>query len=461
MGDNRYGGIVAAGLTMGLAIPAAAPRIAAQDAPRSQPVALAEVERLAADAQEEVERLRGWKFKRPVPVRLLTQEEARTWSQEVMAEEAGDAQHRALELAAARMIGLLPPDCDPMQVFSEIMCGNAPGMYDHHAKVVYVVDVPDADYCTQFVCTTLVHELTHALDDQYFDLVRLLDRGKQCSDAQHVIGAVVEGSAIVLQNRYSAISRLLGRGDREAMRRSVKRAMQDAQRLMDAPPYVAAFMARFPCGSSFLVYGQNTLPGGGEGVGDALRIAAIDPPCSTEQILHPAKYWEDNRRDEPVQVDENDVRDLLADAGLHSVHTDTMGELYCAILTRPEDRKLSPTATVMPGFWTNPAAAGWGGDRFFLLSDEPLEDDGEAVPAELCGLWLTAWDTPADREEFITAYAEHRPSSSRTVLRLGTGCAVFFYGIDQGQKDFLAGRLQSSPPRCTHHGLPWRIEAPG
>jgi hypothetical protein len=334
------------------------------------------------------------------------------------------------------------------------MSGNAPGMYDHDAKIVYVVDVSDADYCTQFVRTTLVHELTHALDDQYFDLVRLMDWGKQSSDAQHVVGAVVEGSAIVMQNRYSAMSRLLGRGDPEGMRRSTKRAMQDAQKLMEAPPYVAAFIARFPCGSSFLVYGQNTLPTGGEGIGDALRIAATDLPRSTEQILHPAKYWDEDQRDEPVQVNEDDVRDLLSRVDLHAVHTDTIGELHCAILTSPEDRRLSPMATMMPSAWTNPAATGWGGDRFFLLSGEPLDDDGEAVAADLSGLWLTAWDTPADREEFITAYATHRPSQSRMVLRLGERCAAFFYGVDPVRNDALAEGLQNSPPRCTQIGTP-------
>jgi hypothetical protein len=461
MRHNRYGRIVPAGLTMGLAMLAAAPRTAAQEVPESQPVATRDVDQLAAEAQREVERLRGWKFKRPVPARLLTQEQARAWSREKLAEEAGDPQQRAFELAATRMIGLLPPDCDPMQVFSEIMSGNAPGMYDHDAKIVYVVDVPEAEYCTQFVRTTLVHELTHALDDQYFDLARLLDWGKQSSDAHHVAGAVAEGSAIVLQSRYSIMSRLLGRGDAEAMQRSQKRAMQEARKLMEAPPYVAAFVARFPCGSNFLKYGQNTLPGAGKGIGDALRIAATDLPRSTEQILHPAKYWNDDQRDEPVQVNEDDVRHLLDGAGLHVVHADTMGELHCAILTSPENRRLNPMATMMPTSWTNPAAAGWGGDRFFLLSGKLLEEGEQVVPSGLCGLWLTAWDTPADRQEFITEYEAHRPSPSRTALRLGERCAVFFYGIDRAQKNALAENLQRTPPSYAQDGAFWRFDRPG
>jgi hypothetical protein len=109
----------------------------------------------------------------------------------------------------------------------------------------------------------------------------------------------------------------------------------------------------------------------------------------------------------------------------------------CAIVTAPADRPFNPMVMMMPNGWTNDAAMGWGGDRFFLIADDAGESSASEKPNRLYGLWLTLWDTPQDLEEFVAAYEAHRPMPSRSVLRLKNNTAVFFFGLSAVQQDRL------------------------
>ena len=102
--------------------------------------------------------------------------------------------------------------------------------------------------------------------------------------------------------------------------------------------------------------------------GEMLLKVAKRPPTSSEQILHPEKYWDADKRDHPVVVDDERMERMILSDGFHVVHKDTVGELLCAILTSPADKKLNIMLASQAGYWTNDDAAGWGGDRFYLLA---------------------------------------------------------------------------------------------
>jgi hypothetical protein len=119
--------------------------------------------------------------------------------------------------------------------------------------------------------------------------------------------------------------------------------------------------------------------GGWEGV----NTLYSDLPQSTEQILHPAKYF--GPKDRPTAV-EIPSPERLAPPGFQLIYQSVLGELYVAVLMRDLLGKAAVRAS-----WE-----GWDGDQF-LSFHHPGEDKGFFA-------WATAWDTAQDAEEFSAAY---------------------------------------------------------
>ena len=113
-----------------------------------------------------------------------------------------------------------------------------------------------------------------------------------------------------------------------------------------------------------------------------------DPPASTEQVLHPARYF--GVRDQPIGIALRGTEEIEA-AGWHRILEDTLGELTLRILVR---RALTQDRAVA-------VADGWGGDRLRAL----------ARGDDLVLVWMTAWDTPADATEFFEAMPDVLPGT--------------------------------------------------
>jgi hypothetical protein len=112
-------------------------------------------------------------------------------------------------------------------------------------------------------------------------------------------------------------------------------------------------------------------------------------PESTEQILHPEKYF---AYETPLKITLPDVRNLLG-VNWKRLDYDVNGEWsYYLIL---DEFLKSPSES-------RRAAAGWAGDRYAVY---------EAKPGEIFLAQMTAWDTENDAKEFFDAYVK------RTVRR--------------------------------------------
>ena len=419
----------------------------------------------AAEMQKEVERLRGERFLRPVDIDVYTEAQMRAFIQDPFEAKAEQRRREELGQAALRMVGLIPPDCNLPRITESMLAGLVPpGIYNHRTHELRVLERADGNYGGFDVRLTLVHELTHALDDQLFDLTKTGKEDTATSDEANVWGALVEGSGVTVQEQYRAAATAAGQVAPGEAQESMKSMMEQMRAVTEAPPVPGVFFARFPCGSGFLQAGARALQtraAGGTpppssmemlGVGPALREAFGDLPKSTEQILHPEKYWSRARRDAPAIVSDEDVERLFSAVDLRVVHKDTLGELLCAVVTSPADKRINPMTMAMPGYWTTPAATGWGGDRLYLLA--PTGDEA-AKDTPLRGAWLTAWDTPADRDEFVQAYAVQRALPSRVLLKLGGRGAIYFFGLDEAVVNALRSRLPANPPRLFRDGELW------
>jgi hypothetical protein len=239
--------------------------------------------------------------------------------------------------------------------------------------------------------TVIAHEMTHALSDQHFDLDELHTASKKNDDQSLAVSALIEGEATLAMMAAgqedwegAEIVKLpaegLGRGMELMM--PFLSSLGGGKSLKNAPPIIAESML-FPYIRGLVFCARLANDDGWKGI-DA---AYLDPPLSTEQILHPAKYKAEP--DHPVLVD---LGDLNPGEGWKEVSRNVMGEMQTAVLLRGHDGRT--------------AAAGWDGDRYAVF---------EGPDEKLALVWSTTWDSEDDAREFTRSYARYQTT------RMGDG----------------------------------------
>lgn len=246
----------------------------------------AELDAVVADLQAVVEQERGLVFREGIDIELLDDETYIERSRaDFEADLAEDPEDLANSAAALGALGLWPEGVDPVEVLGEYLSVGSLGYYDPETGEMVVRGAAD----TPNLRITLVHELTHALDDQHFDLDRpeLDDRP---DEAGFAFSALVEGNASRVEAAYTASLTDEERADAEAE----QQGYIDGIDISGFPPILLAqqqFVYR--TGADFVqaLYDE----GGNAAVDQALE----DPPTTTEQILEP-EDWPD--RDAVVEV---------------------------------------------------------------------------------------------------------------------------------------------------------------
>ncbi|MCG3185094.1 MAG: hypothetical protein ICCCNLDF_03276 [Planctomycetes bacterium] len=240
---------------------------------------------------------------------------------------------------------------------------NILGFYKFDTKAFYLV--PEAAG-NKRAFGLRIHEATHALQDQYYDLPKL-HAVPTTTDGDYALLALIEGEAV--------------------------QVMIDA--LIEEQPHVAFISkARAPEGStdagayrSVYVYAQGTafVQALKEVDGyKAVDAAFKDLPVSSEQVLHPEKYTGE-KREMPDRI-EPDLAALKAalPEGYELGKPDTLGEFETRLVFVQQEATVADSEKI---------AAGWGGDWMI-----------EATKGEQkLSLWITTWDTAEDAKEFWTA----------------------------------------------------------
>jgi hypothetical protein len=401
---------------------------------------------VANEVTKEVEALRGWTFKQPIKEELTTVEQMRQYL-ERQAARSMPGKKLPITQALLRTIGLIPQNADLKATWMALLENQVGGFYDTETKTMHLVARAGLPPFVERIM--LAHELTHALDDQYVDLEGFTKpRENGTEDLDLTTEAVVEGSATALMMQYTAQAMMAGRMDQKALQQFAQEEAERSKVFLDAPRYFSATLGSYICGTQFLARGQMMaliLAPDNKAIGEALMAARKDPPQSTEQILHPDKYWDGAKRDQPIVIDDAAAAKWLALPGHSIVHADTIGEMLIAILTSP--RGANPNLQTMPTSeaWTNAAAAGWGGDRFYLLASGDNADAARADLKNLKGVWVTAWDTPKDRDEFVAALPKGSLASGAVAETVGDSVAVVYFGIDEAERGALTSRLRETP----------------
>ena len=145
-----------------------------------------------AQIADQVETARGHTFTTPPKAEGITDQEMdRRLEESFRAYYPKDLYDR--RTFAWRTIGVIPPDADLHEAYRTFLTGEVVGFYDPETGELVYLGSGDLGFTERL---TLAHELTHALDDQTFDLTRLdaLVNGCQDERAAAALG-LIEGSA--------------------------------------------------------------------------------------------------------------------------------------------------------------------------------------------------------------------------------------------------------------------------
>ena len=250
------------------------------------------------------------------------------------------------------------------------------GYYDDTVGDLYVLNT--GGQLSALAQYTLSHEFVHALQDQNYDLSALMPENSTNSDSDLAASSLVEGDASLTSTNW-AVANL----SRSALMELANGAGSSSTVLNSAPAYVQqSLLFPYEAGMNFVTALMN------QGGYAAVNAALADPPTSTEQILHPEKYLA-AQRDQPIAVAAPDLSAALG-PGWEQRDQDTLGEFDLRVLL--EQNGATNAAQ---------AAAGWGGSRYTYY-----ENGSDGVVA-----LTTAWDTPADADEFEAALRATLPAN--------------------------------------------------
>ena len=199
---------------------------------------------------------------------------------------------------------------------------------------------------------------------------------------------------MLLMSLYMAQGMISGKLDPAAATALAESEAGKADAMLALPPaLLRQLLGPYVLGAGFLAQGNLlSLMIGGFPEDDVNRVYERGP-LSSEQILHPEKYWNADQVDEPVTVEVVGVGKTLGRRWKRLAHG-VLGELTLGVMVGA-DTPTDPQAmmTQNASGWTNDAAAGWDGDRWELWQR------GQRTVA----LLSTVWDTEDDALEFARA----------------------------------------------------------
>jgi len=313
-----------------------------------------------------VEHARGLTFKHPTPVVMLS---GKDFTKQLHGGRRIDdlyaVQDTEESIAFLRAFGLVTGPVDA-RALTRTLDANVAGFYDPFEERLFI-RIADPTPYNQLV---VVHELTHALDDQYFPLAADLT-----GEPARAWRALVEGSATAVEERF-----------RESRPPEERRRIDDEERAaadgVGVIPDALLAQGSFPYSAGRRFVEALYARAGSASVDAAFRF----PPQTTEQVLHPEKY---TAKEKPLELD------LPSSDGPRTLREGVLGEAGVRLLLfGAVDRQMGDRA-----------AAGWGGDRYILWRDG----------ARTCARVKLLMDTVEDTDEVLgglRAWASKTPGAT-------------------------------------------------
>ncbi|MDX6498730.1 MAG: hypothetical protein QOG23_1990 [Blastocatellia bacterium] len=432
------------------------PASSSQQSPQATTTSARNAAMVAATSEvlKETSEIRQLAILRPVQSSAQSRAEIERMLIKSLDEETTPAQMHAAEVTLKRL-GLAPPDFQFRALLLRVLTEQVAGYYDPKTREFHLADWIDLDGQRP----VMAHELTHALQDQHFNLRRFDHWPKGDSDAELAAHALIEGDASLAMTLYITNNPLRAL----AFLKSFKATNMESPELDKAPRAVREnllFAYLEGINWTTALYKQ----GGWARVSKAFA----ELPQSTEQIMHPDKYF---AHEAPVKVMMPDITGLLNSVSAQSSEvrgrrSEVGGrrlevsrfagnaDVSSALSAQREHpvgagrtpavgrtgQKSVPLASgdrstqvgwkridydvqgewgiylMLDEFLKSPtdsrrAAAGWGGDRFAVY---------EGPKGEVLFTSLSSWDTESDARAFFDAYVKRTGLRYQTATRIAS-----------------------------------------
>jgi Putative metallopeptidase family (DUF6782) len=368
---------------------------------------------LLAQADEvlhKMSQMTGLPIKSPVNKKIVSREEVRKILIHNLHTDYTPQEIHVQE-ATLRAFGLIPRNFDLENFLVSFYTEQVAGFYDPETKTMYIADWIPADMQGM----VLSHELTHALQDQNFNLAQYMKAAKTNDDAEAARQAVVEGyaTATMFQTMLDGMP-ISSMPSLDAVIGPLIRQQMAEFPVFSKAPFFFKLQALFPYiqGASFIGNGLRRVDWKG------LDELFTSPPSSTKALYQPDVYF--NHVALP-EVNLPDKTPLSSVPGLKKLDENVMGELGCNEL--------------LGQFLTEDMAAadcaGWLGDRYVVYEDQA----GENYPLVARTRWASfdcALTFFRDYHKILTQkYKDFSPDphsdSERIIGRTASGEVILLY----------------------------------
>jgi len=290
-------------------------------------------------------RITGLPIRAPLKKQIISRPEIKKILEQNLHEEY-TPQEIHIQESVLRAFGLVSRDFDFAKFLVTFYTEQAAGAYDPRRKTMFIADWPTEEMQR----IVLTHELTHALQDQSFDLDKFLHAERENDDATNARQAVVEGyaTAAMMQQMIKQVDLANMPALGTLMASMVNKQMGEFPAFTSAP-FFFRMQALFPYaqGMGFMQRGLQ--------LGGWKKLNAIfsNPPSTTREIFDPAVYF-DQQAQTTISLPRPPA--LEGVAGLKVLAENIVGELgYYSLFGQLISEDEAKTV-----------AGGWLADRFIL-----------------------------------------------------------------------------------------------
>ena len=358
-----------------------------------------ELERLTHLSMARVEHLRERPFRADVPVETITRSEFAD-------ERAGGSDDEAFQRwndQVWKALFVVGEDDASGDAIDAVFGGAVSGFYSPaDERVVLVVDEGETLRVSEL---TLVHEVAHAMQDQYHDLGNPRYVG-DTQDADLAVDGIVEGEVVYLEERYDERCEGnwtcldepdAGDGGGELPEHFNFGILQTVlQPYSDGVPYVAELVD--------------------EDEWDAVNATMNEPPETTSEVIHRNPEYETREIEfEDTATGGWETYDDQGVGGSETTGEASMFVMFWYQSFEYDHPVLDPDASVAENVrihtqpdtelrtraaynYAHEATDGWAGDELY-----PYRNDGDD-DARDGYVWVTEWQTPADAAQFHETY---------------------------------------------------------
>ena len=342
-------------------------------------------------------------IKRTIKRRLTSRDEVVAYLHKQMSEDK-DAKRLQRSELVLKKFGLLPRDFDLQSFLVALLREQVAGYYDYRTKTVNLLDWVGVEQQRP----VLAHELTHALQDQSFDLEKWMKAGDidlddkkqptwddiQKDEISTARQAVVEGQAMVVLVDYMLMplgqSILTSRAIVDQLKRGMLVGTDQSPEFENAPIFLKEALT-FPYRYG-IDFEADLLAARGKQ--RAFGEVFANPPRTTRQIMEPKTYLSGEQippmplPDFPKTFKNYERFDLGA-----------IGEFDVAVLI-DQYAGVEPSRQLFPE---------WRGGYYYAAKPKDEPD------APLALMYASRWSTPANAEKFAAIYAKSLTTRYRHV----------------------------------------------